>query len=239
MSYSGKQVLLVEDEKGHVGLVCRAFSACGDRFEVTLAGNISQARTVLENGVPDLIIADLNLPDGKGTELLPVGDEEVPYPVVIMTAFGDEMAAVDVIKSGALDYIVKSNASLSDMPHIADRALRQWEHVLQRRRAEAAIFEAKEQWERTFDAVPDLVSIIDADHRIVRVNEAMAQKLGITPEECVGELCYRHIHGTPEPPENCPHSRTLEDGCEHQVETCEKSLGGDFLVTTSPLLDSE
>ena len=93
-----------------------------------------------------MIIADLNLPDGQGTELLPAGNGEMPYPVVMMTAHGDEMAAVEVIKSGALDYVVKSEASLIDMPHIADRALMQWEHILQRRRAEEALTESEAKY---------------------------------------------------------------------------------------------
>ena len=239
MSDNSKRILLVEDEKGHVGLVCRAFAAYGDRFNLTLAETIAQAQARLEEGVPDLIITDLNLPDGQGTELLSAGNGEAPYPVVMMTAYGDEMAAVDVIKSGALDYVVKSNASLADMPHIADRALRQWEHILQRRRAEAAILEAKEQWERTFDTVPDLVAIVDNEYRFVRVNRAMAESLGMTPEECVGKTCHQHVHGMDAPPPFCPHSRTLKDEQEHQVEVHEDRLGGDFLVTTSPLLDSE
>ena len=239
MSYNSKRILLVEDEKGHVELVCRAFSAYGDRFNLTLAETVAQAKAWLKDGVPDLIITDLNLPDGRGTGLLPAGNGDAPYPVVMMTAYGDEMAAVDVIKSGALDYVVKSSASLEDMPHIADRALKQWEHILRRRLAEAAIVEAKEQWERTFDAVPDLIAIVDTHHRFVRVNKAMAESLGMTPEECVGEPCYRHIHGTDAPPPSCPHARTLEDEREHWAEVRETRLDGDFLVTASPLFDSE
>ena len=239
MSENSRRILLVEDEEGHADLVCRAFSAYGDRFNIILAETISQAKAWLVDGVPDLIIIDLNLPDGQGSELLPAGNGETPYPVVMMTAFGDEMAAVEVIKSGALDYVVKSDASLADMPHIADQALRQWEHILERRRAEAAILEAKEQWERTFDAVPDLIAIVDKHYRLVRVNKAMAESLGMTPEECVGEPCFRHLHGTDAPPPSCPHSLTLLDDREHQMEIHEDRLGGDFSVTTSPLVDSE
>jgi len=95
---------------------------------------------------------------------------------------------------------------------------------------------AADEWERTFDAAPDLLTILDAKHRIVRVNRAMAERLGVTKEECIGELCYARVHGTSEPPSSCPHAQLVEDGKEHTAEIHEASLGGDFLVTASPLL---
>ncbi len=239
MSNDNIRILLVEDEEDHAVLVRRAFAAFDDRFSVTVAGTIATAKESLRRNPPDLMIADLRLPDGQGSELLPGEEGSAPYPVVMMTAHGDESAAVEVIKAGALDYVVKSKASLADMPHIASRTLRQWEHILQRRQAEAAIREAGEQWERTFDTVPDLVAIVATDHRFVQVNRAMAERLGMSPEKCVGKLCFRHVHGTDAPPSFCPHSRTLADGCEHQAELHVDELGGDFLATASPLFDSE
>ena len=48
----------------------------------------------------------------------------------------------------------------------------------ERKKHEAALLRAKQDWERTFDAVPDLITILDADHHMIRVNRAMAQALG-------------------------------------------------------------
>ena len=107
----------------------------------------------------------------------------------------------------------------------------------ERNLAEEALRRAKEEWERTFDSVPDLIAIMDNRHRIVRANRAMAEGLGVTPEGCIGLACHLAIHGTDGPPESCPHLLTLRDGREHQAEVHEESLGGDFLVTTTPLKD--
>ncbi len=105
--------------------------------------------------------------------------------------------------------------------------------------AEEALRDAKQSWERTFDAVPDLIAIIDEHHRIVRANRAMAQRLGVTPDECVGKVCHDAVHGLGCPPGFCPHVRTLADGREHVAEVHEPRLGGDFLVTTTPLADEQ
>ncbi len=97
---------------------------------------------------------------------------------------------------------------------------------------------AKELWERTFDAVPDLVAIIDAGFRIVRANKAMVDRLNLPLQACIGQTCYKAVHGTEKPPSFCPHSQSLADGLEHIVEVKEERLGGDFVVSTSPLFDS-
>jgi PAS domain S-box-containing protein len=98
---------------------------------------------------------------------------------------------------------------------------------------------AKQEWERTFDALPDLIAIIDSQHRILRANRAMALRLGMTPEQCRGSTCYICVHGLDSPPGFCPHVHTLADGREHSTEVYEERLGGYFLVTCSPLFDRQ
>ena len=110
-----------------------------------------------------------------------------------------------------------------------------FQDVTESKRAEEALRSAREDWQRTFDAMPDLVAILDNEHRIVRVNKAMANTLGIAPEDAVGGRCYRHVHGTDEPPPDCPHSKLCLDGNEHTAEVYEESLGAHFLVTATPL----
>jgi len=107
------------------------------------------------------------------------------------------------------------------------------------RASEEAVRRAKEEWERTFNTVPDLIAILDREHRVVRVNRAMAARVGKTPQECIGVPCYLAVHGTDGPPDICPHAQTCADGREHTVELREPRLGGDFLVTTTPLLDGQ
>lgn len=111
------------------------------------------------------------------------------------------------------------------------------EEISERKKGETELRRAKEEWERTFDAVPDLISIIDDQHQIVRANRAMAERLALTTRQCVGQLCYEAVHGTHCPIQTCPHRLTLVDGGEHTAEIHEEHLGGDFLVTTTPLTD--
>jgi two-component system cell cycle sensor histidine kinase/response regulator CckA len=108
----------------------------------------------------------------------------------------------------------------------------------ERKRSEEKLFQITERWKRTFDAVPDPIMIVDTDFRIVQVNKAMADRLGSTPEECEGQVCYAAIHKTEAPPAFCPHSRTLRDCRAHTAELSVERLGGDFIVSTSPICDT-
>ncbi|OPX64126.1 MULTISPECIES: PAS domain S-box protein [unclassified Methanoregula] len=102
---------------------------------------------------------------------------------------------------------------------------------------EQALVRAQQEWENTFNGVPDLIAIIGTDHRILRVNKAMADSLGMNPGEAAGRLCYETVHASGTIPGNCPHALLLKDGKEHAAEIHEEKLGGDFLVTVSPLHD--
>jgi PAS domain S-box-containing protein len=109
--------------------------------------------------------------------------------------------------------------------------------ITERKRMQDEILRAKNEWERTFDAVPDLIAVLDREQRIVRVNKAMADRLGIHPQDAIGQHCYEVVHHLGMPPRSCPHQLLMNDGREHSSEIHENTLHGDFLVTASPLRD--
>jgi len=119
------RVLLVEDEPGHAELARRAFEGRGAEFEVAVAETVDAARAALHGGTPpDLVIADWLLPDGEGLDLLRGESAPAMPPVVIMTSHGSERVAVEAIRAGAVDYVVKSEVALAELPHMAERAVR-------------------------------------------------------------------------------------------------------------------
>ena len=92
--------------------------------------------------------------------------------------------------------------------------------------------------ERSFDAAPDLIMILDTQHKIIRANKAMAKRLGTTPKKLIGQNCYEILHGSDSPPETCPHECLLKDGKEHSSDMYQERLGGEFFITVSPIYDS-
>lgn len=94
-------------------------------------------------------------------------------------------------------------------------------------------------WEQTFDAVSDLIVIVDNDLAITKVNRAMAERCGLTPGELEGRKCFEVMHGTEAPPDYCPHVGILAGGEGQTAEFTVEKLHGVFEVTMSPVLNSE
>ncbi|NSW57011.1 MAG: PAS domain S-box protein [Armatimonadetes bacterium] len=143
MTLQPVRILLVEDEKAHVALMCDAFERAAEPFGVTVASNLSEAREALARETPDLIIADWRLPDGDGDALLQDTDPRYGPPLVVISSQGSEEVAVDALKRGAVDYWVKGSELLTETPRFAKAALRQWEQILARRDAEDALVESE------------------------------------------------------------------------------------------------
>ena len=106
-------------------------------------------------------------------------------------------------------------------------------------KTQKAVFRAKMIWERTFDAVPDTIIILDADYQIVQANRAMANSLDVPIESLIHKKCYKAFHGTEKPPKNCPHRLLLKDHNSHQSEIFDKKLQRHFSITVSPIKDSD
>ncbi|MCW5876036.1 MAG: sigma-54-dependent Fis family transcriptional regulator [Anaerolineales bacterium] len=99
-------VLVVDDEKNARENIA-AFLAEND-YEVSEAENIKTARKALQEGSADVVLLDVELPDGLGTSLLEetAGNPSRP-PIIMITAHGDIEMAVEAMKNGAHDFLQK------------------------------------------------------------------------------------------------------------------------------------
>ena len=176
-------ILLVEDEQDHAELIQRAFESSEHSYRLRVVVTLDEARCVLATSPPCLVITDLLLPDGRGVELIPSERETATYPVIVLTSHGNENVAVEAIKAGALDYVVKSQETLAHMPHIAERTLREWEHVTELKQAESALRESEERFRKVFEEGPLGMALVDQDYRLAEVNPAFCRMLGYTEQE--------------------------------------------------------
>jgi PAS domain S-box-containing protein len=96
---------------------------------------------------------------------------------------------------------------------------------------------SKEEWESSFNAIEDLVTIQDKDLRILRANRAAAAYLGVGVENLVGKYCYEVLLGTTDICDNCPEVKTLRDGLHHTGIVKQNHTGRVFLISTSAIHD--
>lgn len=96
---------------------------------------------------------------------------------------------------------------------------------------------AKEEWEQTFDAISDFVSVHDPQHNFLKVNKSLAAFAGCSKDELHGRHCYEIVHGTDAPVANCPHLEALITKKTVTAEVFDPKLG-ELMITVSPILDA-
>jgi len=114
----GLDLLLVEDEPLLARQIRSHLESLG--AEVSLASTLEQARHLVDRLNFDLALIDVHLPDGKGTELLDSGKFAAHTGVVVMTADGGVTGAVEAMRRGALDYLVKP-FEIEELPLVLQR----------------------------------------------------------------------------------------------------------------------
>jgi two-component system, NtrC family, response regulator AtoC len=97
--------LVVDDDVHSLSALAELVQAEG--FDTTTADNLAQARLALEKRVPDVVLSDLMLPDGRGTELLKELLEEPTVEVILVTGKATVETAVEALRLGAFDYLTK------------------------------------------------------------------------------------------------------------------------------------
>lgn len=187
-------ILLIEDDPAHAELIQRAFENHGDTARLTVAETLAEARAAIKNSTLTLIIADWRLPDGDSHELLSAEHSASNSPVIIMTSYGSERHAVEAIKAGALDYIVKSSESMTDMPHIAERAIQQWKALLEQERMQMALAQSEAQFRLLAENSSDMITRHHTDLTMIYVSPACRAILGYEPEEMIGAPIFPLIH---------------------------------------------
>ncbi len=187
-------VLLVEDEEAHAELIRRSFESRAGLMSLTAVATLRGARAYLAESTPSMALIDLVLPDGKGTELLPADGEDPEYPIVIMTSHGDEEVAVEAMKAGALNYIVKSGETLANMPQVVEGVLREWRHVIERRRAEEALQASEEHFRSLIEHALDVITVVDELGTIHYASPSMERVLGYSPKDRIGTNMFGLLH---------------------------------------------
>jgi PAS domain S-box-containing protein len=92
------------------------------------------------------------------------------------------------------------------------------------------------EWETIFDSITDLVSVLDADRRFIRINRPLAKYLGIEPQDVIGKKCHEVMHGTDKPVSYCPIAESTS--IKHPVhrEIYDSTRKKHFMISLSPVI---
>jgi two-component system sensor kinase FixL len=178
-------ILVVDDDSGLSRLVEKSLRREG--FSTVAAGSGKAAIEWLAGNRPWLMLLDLKLQDIEGKDLIHrLRETNRCPPFIIITGQGDERVAVDMMKRGAMDYLVKDVDFLQFVPAVVKRALEQLERERRLTEAEEQVHLIRRVVEQGFSAV--LITNAEMpDPRIMYINPAFEQVTGYSFDRVVGQ----------------------------------------------------
>ena len=208
------RVLVVEHNQADVELCVKELERAGFEVSADMAETPEQFSERLAQQEYDLVLADYRLPSWTGMDALKILREHgKSMPFILVTGTLGEERAVEAIKQGATDYVLKGH--LATLPVAVRRALKERELLEGQERAEEALRESEERYRLVAETATDALITIDQDSRILFVNPAAERIFGYARREMLGQQltmlmpeALRHIH-------RAGISRYLETGQKH------------------------
>lgn len=231
-------VLIVEDSEDDALLVIRELEDAGYQISYERVETPDDMRKAISSREWDIVISDYMMPSFNAFDALAIKqdiNEDLPF-IVISGTVGEEVA-VEVMKAGAQDYLLKDN--LTRLGTAVEREIKDAGVRKDKKEVEKALEKAGEEWQRTFDSISDMVFVQDKDFTITKANAAMLRAFKLNREDVIGKKCYEIMHKRGRPWPNCPFEKTRKDKEAHTEEVEDPELYAPFLMTTSPIFDDE
>ena len=235
MDTPGLSILIVDGEPDHAEAIRCVLAEADPTWGIRVTGSLREYREAVVSLPPDIALLELNLPDGRALEVLTAPADAGPFPILIVTGSGTEQGAVEVMKSGALDYVVKSPEALAAMPRVVRRALWEWRLIQERiqvevtlrnneRLAHEAIRRSDERFRKLVDKVSNIsVQGYGPDGAVRLWNKASEELYGYTAAEALGKNLLDLII----PPEM---REPVRAAIRQMVETCEGHPAEELLL---------
>jgi sigma-B regulation protein RsbU (phosphoserine phosphatase) len=192
------RILILEDVPSDAELIERELRKGGIVFVSSRVETKGDFVKAIEEFAPDLILSDYSLPSFDGLSALKIAQEKSPnIPFIFVTGVMGEDMAVELLKSGATDYVLKDR--LSRLSPSVRRALKEVEERVEKERKEKALRESEERYRKLVGAVTDYIYTVEVENgRAVRTrhDSGCIAVTGFTPKEYNNDqyLWHRMIH---------------------------------------------
>ncbi len=189
------RILCMEDDPGLSHLLQKSLQQRG--FSVDIASNGEEGLTMLELSAYDLLLVDYSMPSCGGMEVIRRLSSKGAYPPIIMiTGKGNEEVAVESLKLGASDYIVKDIEMkyLELLPAVIDKVMSKRLLIKERQQMFEEVQESEERYRKLVELSPDGIAL-HIDKKFVFVNPVGARLIGASkPEDLNGRSIFDIVH---------------------------------------------
>lgn len=176
------KILMVEDRETDAELIIHQIRKNGIQFTEQVVDNQEDYIAALHTFKPDLILSDFSLPSFDGLQALRIREElATGVPFILVTGTINEDTAVEVMKSGADDYVIKEH--ITRLGSAIREAMGKTENIRKKKEAEKQL----RVLSRVVEQNPASIVITDYKGNIEYVNPKFTQQTGYTPEEVIGK----------------------------------------------------
>jgi len=188
MDSYNKKILLVEDNPGDARLVREMLKDIqGEPFILEHTEYLASALHIIKENSVDIILLDLSLPDSQGLKTFcTIQGHASRSPVIVLSGLDDKAIAIEAVKKGAQDYLIKGEIE----GNVLARSI--W-YAIERKQNELVLQEGERRYRRLVEMLPDIVYRIDTNGRFTFINDAISV-FGYKPKDLIGEHFSKLIH---------------------------------------------
>ncbi|ACB50871.1 unknown [Crocosphaera subtropica ATCC 51142] len=193
-------ILLVEDVAEDVELILLSLDNADLKFTYDVAETVTIYEEKLQHNTYDAVLADYRLPGFNGLEALAIlqqSGQKIPF-ILVTGSLGEE-AAVECIKAGITDYLLKDR--LFRLPNILKRSLeefalrrQQQQATLERQKAETALRESEQRFRALIENAIDIILIVSSEGNLTYLSPSVKRILGYDPVSLMGQGFWDLIH---------------------------------------------
>ena len=193
MSAATLRLLIIENDLVDAKLALRELQRAGFEIRADIIQTSAELESCLARSSYDAILADYNLPGWTGMDALAeIRRHELYPPFILVTGTLGEEAAVDCIKQGASDYVLKG--SLARLPLALARSLREQELRRARIRAEHEVRQSERRFRALIEKSSDGIALVGPDGTFLESSPATVPILGCSPRDHPGVSLFEVLH---------------------------------------------
>jgi PAS domain S-box-containing protein len=234
------KVLHVEDSERDVALLTRYLTRAGYDLISDRVQTPEAMRTALESKQWDAILCDYSMPQFNALDALALmKGMELDIPFIIISGTVGEAVAVEAMRAGAHDYLMKNN--LARLAPTIEREMHEAENRRARSQAEAELRKSEAQYRRLIDTAYEGIWIADVRAHITYANQHLAEMLGYSVEEIIGRSAFEFLDESTREEMKIMWQRRVE-GVEEQYDLrLQRKDGSDIWVILSitPIRDEQ
>lgn len=181
-------ILYMEDNEGTARLLQKRLERVGYAIDLAPNGEIGLQRCAVRPY--DAVIVDFNMPGLNGIQIIQqLVAQQATLPTIMLTGTGNEHIAVEALKLGAFDYVIKDidGIYLDLLPTVIEQALKNRQLLQGRKQAEETLERSEKYYRALIENSPDLIILTDKTGAIRYVSPAFRDIFGFNEHELIGQ----------------------------------------------------